>query len=302
MVTAAGSTIAVIVLVLALSTVIARFFRPRADRPYRWWRAVRAGGIVALVVTSFLVLFTPVGDGVAASTLSLVLGLSVIVATGLTTRWWPRPASSLRTVSLTPRWDAVTHAIPGRVMLAASSVVLAVLVTVCSVTAQSGDGSIRRTWDGHSGVDNRYPGWAEAIPAGLLAVTVLVATWWALRQVEAQPGLLDDLQDASYRARTATRIMRAALFGVGGSAAWFAITMGRAVHSATYDMYSTADDTVVERVGMDWALVAAVLSIGVGLVMLVVVAYAILAGFSPHRVQAALHGRTQLPGTTDPRP
>jgi hypothetical protein len=305
MIATVGSAVAVIVLVLALSTVVAWLFRPRADRPHRWWRVVRAGGIAVLIVTVLVApwsLFHPVRDDVGAATASLILGLSVIVATGLATRWWPRPEGNLRTVSLTPRWDAVTRTVPRKVTLLASSAVLAVLLIVSSVTALPEGGSFRRTWGGHAAVDTRYPGWGEAIPAGLLTVTVLVATWWALRQVEAQPRIPDDLQDASYRARTATRIVRAALFGVAGSAAWFAITMGKAAHSATYTVYAIAGEAGAERVGIDWVLVAAVLAIGVGLVMMVVMAYALIARTDPRQIQAALHEREPRPGAANPRP
>ncbi len=239
-------------------------------------RSAKASAVAALVAVLLLApqsVFASVTGTLPGASLPLVVGLSVVVTTGLATQLWPSPTGSIRTASLMSRWPAVLSAIAGRRLLAVCSAVLAVLLLVGAVTAEPDGETFRRSWQGFSGDTDRYPGWLYTVPIGLLALALLAATWWALRQIEAQPGRAGDQQDLVLRARTGARAVRGALFGIAGSAAWIGIIMGAAINQATQKMrvavsvaaadptYPRAPHDVVQDAGMATIVLGACLGL-----------------------------------------
>lgn len=290
----AVTSLAAVAVVLIISTVAVGLFRPRPATPDHPGRAARASALAALaacVLVAPWAMFGGLERTLPLATIPLIIALAVTATTGLASRAWPRPSGAVRTASLTPRRLEPATVARLRTGLIVSSGTLWLILLVGLATAAPGGESVRRTWHGSSGQDTGYPGWLYAIPIGVLSVAVIATTWWALRQVEAQPATPDPARDTAYRVRTAARALRGALFGIASSAAGCAFAMGSAVNAATQEMRGWASEQSAgssspgyPQPPWDWVQNSGFAVIAVGVVMVLLALYAVSAVPSPQQL------------------
>ncbi len=302
MVEVAGATLGVIGLVVLVGALWARLLRPRpatAGAPERPARASTTAALATLFVLPPWALLSGIGSTLPTATFPLVISLAVTATTALATRLWPRPSGPIRTAALAPRRVGIATIPRLRRLLVASTVALFALLVAGAATADPSGHSVTRTVAGQAGTDGGYPGWLYAIPLALLAIATLVATGWALREVEAQPAMSDPARDAAYRVRTTARALRAALFGIAATAAGVAFALGSSLNQATQQMRARAGEAGVadalRQPPWDWVQNTGFVVIGLGVVMLLVVLYAVGAVPTNREVEADLRRIEERP-------
>ncbi len=246
-------------------------------------RAVASSSLAVLAALSF-VLFSPwpAGEAARLATMPALAALVAVVTAGVAELTWPRPQGERREASI-----AVRHGTEARTLtrlLLAGLTVSGVLLALGALTAAPDGASVERHWALGAAGAGPYPGVTYAVPVGLALAALSLATWWALRRVDARPALGTDLEqvDRAIRLAARVRVLRFAAAGALLTSAGLAATMGTALASAAQSLRMNWDEA--PRAPWDWTQNAGFALIVLSLVAVVAAIYALL--FDSPRVPA----------------
>lgn len=268
---------------VAYSTEAARALR-HAVMPAGVGVAVLLLGLAA-AVTLLLGAFPVAGLRVGGRVLALLpMGGAVaclaVHAVGELT--FPRPSGAVRTADLTAR--RVGDVAPRRLVawVGAWSATLVALLGVGLLTATA-PRHVDRVIDGWISRGDPYPGSWYALPLGIGAAVLLLATWGALHLVATRPAVegVAPAWDSALRGRTAARLLRGVQLGLAVTVAGLLLMYSWSFRGLAQPMPTLGDHTA-EPVFDVLAGVTLVLGMGV-----------LLAGL----VVAALRGAPRLPAT-----
>jgi hypothetical protein len=222
-----------IVVPLALLALLVFAFRARAaarlDGAARnaRRRAVLTSILTALAAAAFVVFSSwPDGEEIRLATLPALAATVGIVLAALAELTWPRPHGERREASIAVRRGTTVRWL-GPLFLAglgASALLLVIGVSSAGPTGRA----VERDWSTGAASAGPYPGIPYAVPMALALAVLAVATWWALRRVEARPALGAGLEevDRAIRVGARVRVFRLAAVGALLTAAGLSATMG----------------------------------------------------------------------------
>lgn len=212
----------------------------RGKAPVWGGRAAKAS-ILALIPGFFV--FPPhdsrmIQFGAPASLLGAMA--LIVIVTGAGSRLSHLPASGqVRQASLAPRRLFVARVPHQRIAALIAAASTFVISLAGALTATDGTTLVRRHGNA-VGTSGDYPGWPAAVPAMAMGAILLVAAWWAMREIEARPRISEPT-DTLLRVRDASRVLRATTFGFATSASILLFAMGSRMNEATQHLRGASD-------------------------------------------------------------
>lgn len=163
------------------------------------------------------------------ATLPALAAASGVAFAGLAELTWPRPHGERRQASITARRG--TEARTLKLLFTAGLGVSSALLVLGLLTAGPTGRAVERGWASGSASAGPYPGPPYAVPMGLALAVLALATWWALRRVDARPALAADLEDVDRAIRRSAemRVLRLAAAGALLTAVGLSVVMGLAL-------------------------------------------------------------------------
>ena len=173
----------------------------------------------------------------------LVVVLLLVVVVGVRER-----TSAARELS------AAARAVRRRGVLtsAAALLVSAFVLLVGALTTAPDGRSVTRSWAEGGSTSSPYPGWAYGLPVGTALLALALATWWALRTVDARPALDPVAHDQAVCLGSRIRVLRFAAAGALAAAAGLCFQMGATLNSVTQAFRGAT----VDAPPVEWAPVA----------------------------------------------
>lgn len=227
---------------------------PAALTRARRHAAVVAGVAWAALVAGMVALpsVAPSGTtgGVVLGAAPAVAGLAFLLVAAVGERTWPAPAGAVRRAALVRRTAAGVAPRGLLVTLAATGATLLVVLVATGLTAAPDGRTVALELDiDLTTAAGPYPGPPYAVPLGVGAVLVLLATLGVLHLVARRPAVpeVSPADDAALRSASAGRVLAGALLVVGGTLAGVLLTAGTALRNASTATYGVDDVVTTVR-------------------------------------------------------
>jgi hypothetical protein len=233
----------------------------------------------------------PSSTEVRTATLPALAAAIGVILSGAAELTWPRPRGDRRQASITARRG--TEAGTLKTLFVVGLVTCGALLVIGLLTAGSTGRAVQRDWPTGAASAGPYPGAPYAVPMALALAALSLATWWALRRVDARPALDADLEDVDRAIRRSARmrVLRLAAAGSLLTGVGLSVVMGLSlIRVATTVQLNAGVEAPAPP--FDWTQNAGFILLAVALAGVLATLYALLAP-SPS-VPAPERGRTLL--------